>query len=105
MPEFFRNAPIQRKLMLIILGSYAAALLMTAAAGEHGILDSREPARRLRATQCRGAVLAERRAIHTARDPLNLNRIMPAKGAALNSAHIKGSQLCRRLRARLFLFL
>lgn len=25
MPEFFRNAPIQRKLMLIILGSYAAA--------------------------------------------------------------------------------
>jgi nitrate/nitrite-specific signal transduction histidine kinase len=31
MPEFFRNAPIQRKLMLIILGSYAAALLMTAA--------------------------------------------------------------------------
>ncbi len=31
MPEFFRNAPIQRKLMLIILGSYAVALLMTAA--------------------------------------------------------------------------
>lgn len=31
MPEFFRNAPIQRKLMLIILGSYAGALLMTAA--------------------------------------------------------------------------
>lgn len=31
MPEFFCNAPIQRKLMLIILGSYAAALLMTAA--------------------------------------------------------------------------
>ena len=30
-PEFFRNAPTQRKLMLIILGSYAAALLMTAA--------------------------------------------------------------------------
>ena len=31
MPAFFRNAPIQRKLMLIILGSYAAALLMAAA--------------------------------------------------------------------------
>ena len=29
--RIFRNAPTQRKLMLIILGSYAAALLLTAA--------------------------------------------------------------------------